>query len=309
MKSLKISLLAALVAMVSASAHAEYKYRVPTKGVKSAIAAPSAPSAAPSLQGKVSTVSTTATPFAAFLPHGAVYDPTLNSILTTTFGSALLQTSLDTGVVTSRTSLDTSIMSLAISPSGTLYAAKSNSQDIFVIDKNTWTTTTLMTMDYAPEAMAWSRYDSKLYVLARGILYKVDVAAKTFETMTLPPGALSRSFAVSATTGNIFLLLDTGGPYQVTQAGIATPEGCAGDGMGFAADPFGNVFFGGYGTHKVTRKAPDGTCAELAGSGVPGYDDGIGAAATIAYPALPMVTPDGKKVYVLTDGGLLRVIE
>jgi len=86
---------------------------------------------------------------------------------------------------------------------------------------------------------------------------------------------------------------------KITPAGVVTTvagngtqgdaDGSAGTSSfssptGVAVDATGNLYIGDFGNNKIRKITPDGTVSTLAGSGVLGYSDGVGTAATFVSP-------------------------
>ncbi|ESU23988.1 hypothetical protein FEDK69T_10480 [Flavobacterium enshiense DK69] len=101
----------------------------------------------------------------------------------------------------------------------------------------------------------------------------------------------------------------TPGGVVTTYAGLATAGSNDGNvsvakfngPTGVGVDASGNVFVADYGNHKIRKISVSGEVTTVAGTGVAGADDGLGASASFNHPAI-VATDDQNNLFV-TDSG------
>lgn len=159
-----------------------------------------------------------------------------------------------------------------------------------------------------------------------GNLFAIE---QTLIRKVTPAGAVSTVPIIGATISNgSDIAVDAFGNLYISD-GIASIYKIAPNGVakrlnnqnvvasGIAVDAVGNVYCGGYNTHKVFKVAVNGTVTTVAGSGIAGYADGTGTAAQFNEPVgvtldasgnLYVMDYVGSRIRKITPGGIVSTI-
>lgn len=159
-----------------------------------------------------------------------------------------------------------------------------------------------------------------------GNLFAIE---QTLIRKVTPAGAVSTVPIIGATISNgSDIAVDAFGNLYISD-GIASIYKIAPNGVakrlnnqnviasGIAVDAVGNVYCGGYNTHKVFKVAVNGTVTTVAGSGIAGYADGTGTAAQFNEPVgvtldasgnLYVMDYVGSRIRKIAPGGVVSTI-
>jgi sugar lactone lactonase YvrE len=124
-----------------------------------------------------------------------------------------------------------------------------------------------------------------------GDLYVAD--ADNRQIRKVAPGGAVTTVAGSGRAGS------RDGPARAAEFGYPT---------GVAVDSGGTLYVADRGAHKIRKITPEGQVSTLAGSGLPGYTDGMGQAAQFHDPMTLVVDPTGRLFVADSGTHTIRVI-
>ncbi len=232
---------------------------------------------------------------ASFLyPTGLAVDPTGN-IYVADSENALIREITPTGLVStfagtgSQGSSNGPVASatfyfpngVALDPTGNVYVADNSNNYLRKID---------VTKNISSQAGSYGQFG--ITVDASGNIYLADGNSHVIHKVT-PAGVLTTFAGTAGTPGNI----DGAG----AAAQFNTPRG-------LTIDQSGNLYVADSGNHKIRKIDPLGNVSTIAGTGVSGYVDGLGAIAEFNQPYGVAVDQSGNLYVTDTGNNLVRKI-
>jgi sugar lactone lactonase YvrE len=174
------------------------------------------------------------------------------------------------------------IKGLAVDSSGNVYVTEGNPYTNFLRK--------ITPSGEVTQPTTLTTYSMGLTISSSGDIYTINYGNHKIQKFTT--GGVLSDFAGN---GNAAYGNGTGG-----QVAFYSPQG-------ITIDSAGNLYVTDSNNYRIRKVTSSGVASLLAGSGVPGNSDGIGASATFSYPQEITIDPTGTILYV-ADGNAVRKI-